>query len=246
MTYLDLVKRLVQELRIELSAKVTTVNPEPAASYGTTTELITSCSQWVQQAWIEIQEDQDNWNFMVTRTQFDLAEGQYSYDIADIVDTALDPVEYDRLVMFVAPGDYRYIWLNNGAVANPVPSRCYFVEPEHFFGFYDANRPAQGLPGTFSTDREGCLVFNTAPGNDDYNVEFNFKAQPQRLLADGDIPRGLHEKFHMLIVYRAMQFYSMGDEADKQYARATKLYKGWMNKLRLRELGGYSMPGTRS
>ena len=246
MTYLELVKRVAQELRVELSAKITSVSPEPPTEYGTGTELITSLSQWVQQAWLEIQEDQENWNFMVQRGRMDLVRGQYTYPIGTIVDAGCKEVIYDRLVPFVAPVDSRYIWINDGSIESSPPQPCYYVIPELFFGSADKfNDRTAGQANRYSIDREGCIVFDTYPDDDDYFIHFEFKALPHMLLLDDDVPRGLPTMFDMVIVYRAMMFYSMGDEADKQYARSEKLYKSWMNKLRLRQLGEYTMPGIR-
>jgi len=257
MNYLELVKRLASETGTELESKVTTVEVPPATAYGETTEHRTRLINWVRQAWIEIQEDQDQWNFMVRRASMPLVRGQTSYAIAELAEPdcngclpeECDPDEafYDYIVPFVAPQDYRYIWMVDGSTQQPNPQICYYVHPERFFGDRDRmNKTAFGQPSRYSIDRTGCIVFDASPSDDDYHIQFEYKLLPHEFLTDEDTPRGLPLKYHMLIIYKAMVYYAMFDEADKQVQRAAKLARDWMNKLRRDQLKEYTMPGTRS
>ena len=247
MDFLGLVKRLASETGTELQSKIESVVTPPAAAYGETKEHVTRLINWVQQAWLEIQEDQEQWNFMVKRGSMPLVRGQVSYPIAEIVNTGCEEVIYDYLIPFVAPRDYRYIWMVDGSQERPNPQICYYVPFEHFFGDRDRfNDRAFGQPSRYSIDRDGCIVFDVSPPSDDYHIEFEFKALPQELAEDTDLPRGLPNKYHMNIIYKAMIFYALFDEADKQVQRSSKLSRDWMNKLRRDQLKEYTMPGTRS
>lgn len=246
MNYLDLVKRLAVETGVELEAKITTTAVPPAVSYGSSKENTTRLIKWIQEAWNDIQLDQENWNFMVDRVQVDIAKGQISYEIGALVDAKVGSTVYDYIIPFVATLDYRYIWLVQGAASPVTRNKCFFVPPEQFFGERDRySDNSRGLPSRYSIDRKGCLVFDTIPDQDTYYLEFEFKRLPQVLTEDADIPL-FKEQHHMLIVYTAMTDYAGFDESGTQYQRAEKRRKNKMNKLRLTELRDYSMPGTRT
>ena len=247
MDFLALVRRLATETGTELETKITDVVVPPAASYGTTTEHRSRLVRWIQQAWTDVQEDQEQWDFMVFRDTMDLAENQTTYDIKAIIDG--DPPEvgitYDELVPFVAPADLRYVWLNDTRNTPPNRHICYYTPPERFFGHQDRfSDRARGLPSRYSIDRDGCIVFDAKPSSNDLNIEFEFRREPHQLVANSDVPAGIKPRFHEVIVYRAMVFYAFKDEADKQLKRSVKLYRDKMNKLRLRSLRDYAMSGT--
>ncbi len=247
MDFLTLVKRLASESGTELESKITSVAVPPAVAYGQTTEHRTRLVNWVRQAWLEIQEDQTQWDFMIERGTMPLAQGQVKYDIKALAVTPCDPACYDHIVPFVAPLDSRYIWIVDGDQVPSNPQICYYTPAEHFFGDRDRfNILAGGQPSRYSIDRDDCIVFDAAPSLDSYYIEFAFKKVPQELLIDTDVPEGLPLKFHMVIIYKALVYYSMFDEADKQVKRAMKLYKDWLNKLRGEELGEFTLVGTRS
>lgn len=246
MDFLKLVKRLATETGTELESKIDSVAIPPATAYGETTEHRTRLIQWIQQAWLEIQEDQEDWNWMVQTAQMSMVRGQVSYNIGEIVNIGCEEVIYDHLRPWVATLDYRYIWMVDGSTDRPNPQMCYYVPTEQFFGEVDRyNDQSFGPASRYSIDRKGDIHFDSTPQTDDYHIEFEFKALPQELLLDTDVPK-LPLKFHMLIVYKAMQYYAAFDEAATQYNRASKLYRDWMNKLRMAELKEYTLPGTRS
>lgn len=247
MNFLELVKALASETGTELETKVTSVAVPPATSYGETTEHRSRLVRWIQQAWSDIQEDQDQWDFMVQTTDIPLVTGQVVYPIADLVNAQAGEDIYDEIVPFTAPLDYRYIWLGKTVDSQLQLNPTYYVQPEFFFGDRDRyNINTTGVPSRWSIDRSGCIVFDAKPSNDDYHMRFQFKLLPQWLTDDADVPRNLPERYHMLIVYRAMVFYAGFDESQPQFGRASKLYRDMMNKLRLRYLREYSLPGTRS
>jgi len=242
--FLTLVKELSGETGTELTVKVTDVTLSPATSYGETTEHITRCIRWIQQAWIELQDDQ-KWDFMVAREQMPLLNGQTSYDIRQQVEDIVGTDVYDGIVPFVAPVDNRYIWVVNGASDPLVKQPCYYVPPEHFFGDRDRYINDQGQPYWYTIDRDNAFVIESAPTSNDWNIEFEYRLKPQTLSVNSDTPTGLPDKYHMLIVYWAMMDYADFDETDRQFKRAKRKYRRMLNKLRLQETREYTMPGVR-
>jgi len=259
MNFLELVKRLATETGTELESKIDSVVVPPAAAYGETTEHRSRLVRWIREAWIEVQEDQEQWDFMVRRGTMPLVRGQLSYDIASLTapdctgcspgDCDENDAAFDYLVPFVAPLDRRYIWMIDGR-SHPVNRNlCYYIPQEFFKGERDRySDRTSGLPARYTITRSDCIEFDVHPQNDDYNIEFAYKVLPQELLADDDELRGLvnKPKHHMVIVYKAMIYAALFDESDPQFKRATKLYRDRMNKMRRNELGDYSMVGTRS
>jgi len=241
MTYLGLVKRLVQELGTDLPEKVTSVAITPSTSYGSTTQFINDCVTWVKQAWIELQEDQQDWNFMRTSGLFALIGGQAQYDIT--LQAGLS--DYDGMRPFMASLDNRYIWINNNTTQPPGRQNCYYVKPEQWFGFVGRNPPAQGLPTRYTFTSNGCILFYPVPSTDSLSAEFRYLREVQELVADTDTPTGLPPKYHMDIVYRAMEYYSGYDEAQAQWKRALTRKRKMENKMYIELLPEYSAPGVR-
>lgn len=245
MNYLQLVQRLALESGAELQARITSVTTTPANAYGQTTEHINRLVTWIQQAWLEIQMDQDTpgWKFLRERTTIDLEEGQTSYNIALAVQTAEGSDLYDGIVPFVAPVARRYVWVFDSDVTPFNKQPCFYVPPEHFFGHVD--RTAQkGQPTQYSFDPDGCIVLDQGPPSDSWQMEFIYRRTPQLLAADDDEPI-MPDKFHALVVYRALRDHAGFDEKNPQYIRAERLYKHLMGKLRLEQLDDYTIVGTR-
>jgi len=249
MTFLELVKALAQETGVELQSKIETTVVAPAAGYGETKEHVGRLVRWTQRAWRDIQNDQPLWNFMKRTGVMPLAEGETTYDIKQIVDASLpagfEDWQYEELLPWVASFDARYIWMVNGAAEEPQRNFCYYVPPERFFGSISRyNDRNEGLPGRFTFDPGGHIVFDSKPPNDDLYIRFDYRAVQHTLQDDADEPRGLPEKFHDLIVYAAMAKNARFDESGPQIQESRKLYRDMMNKLRLEQLPAYSLPGT--
>ena len=249
MTFLELVKALASETGVELESKITSVSVPPESAYGGTTEHRSRLVRWIQRSWRDIQNDQPRWKFMIRNGQMALVKNQWTYDIKGIVDGDLpvgfEDYQYEEIIPFVAPRDARYVWIVDGGVPIPRREPCYYVPPERFFGHIDRfNDKNVGTPSRYTFDREGWIVFDSKPADDNLYLQFEYRVVQQELTADADVPRGLPEKFHELIVYGAMMKNSMFDESDPQYRRARTLYRDMMNKLRLEEMPDYSMTGT--
>ena len=239
--YLKMVKRLVQELGTELPEKVTSVAITPATSYGETTQYINNCVTWINQAWIELQEDQTDWNFMRTQGFFALTAGQAQYDIT--LQPDLD--DYDGLRPFVAIYSPRYIWLADGTTSPMVRTPIHYVPPEHYFGFYNKTVPGNAKPRLYTFTSNGCILLYPPPDSDSLNLDFRYQREVQELVEDTDTPTGLPPKFHMDVVYRAMEYYSGFDETDPQWKRAVARKRKMENKMYIELLPEYSAPGVR-
>ena len=247
MDFLTLVKRLATESGTELAAKIDDVATTEAAGYGQTTEHRSRLVEWINTAWLEVQEDQDQWDFMVGRIQVDISAGITEVPIGTLVNAAESETIYDTLVPFVATMEPRYIWLVDNSTSQPVKNKCYFVIPEQFFGELDRhNGDTVGTPPRFSINRNNCIVFDTTTNHANYALNIEFKKLPHQMVANTELPRDLPSKHHMLIVYKALTYYAGFDESGPQFQRAAKLYRDKMNKLRLNELRRYSIPGDRS
>jgi len=242
--YLELVKRLALEMGGELTERIESVATVPATSYGSSTEAILRCITWVQQAWLEIQDDQPNWAFMQAHGTCPLQLGQTTYDVAQAVEDDVGVDQFDGFIPYVASLDSRYVWVVNGNTDPLLKQPCYYIPPEHFFGYEDRVTTDKGRASTFSSAPDGCIVVAPAPAESGWYLEFDYNLKPQVLAADGDIPR-LPEKFHMLIVYWAMVEYGDFDESERQFKRAWRNYRRMRNKLRLEQTREYTMPGTR-
>lgn len=250
MTFLQLVQQLVLETGTDLNTRVDTVSWPPSYSYGESSQHIERCINWVRRAWLDLQEDQAEWGFMLHRAAMPMAEGQWSYPVKELVDAELlaqeEPYTFERLVPFTAYLDQRFIWVADGSNDRPGISPCYYIPYEQFYGMDDQrNRFERGRPARYTVGPDERIEFDRSPENDDFYAEFLFRHTPQELTTNDEEPIGLPPRFHDLIVYYAIEHYAGYDETNPQYIRAKRLTKRLRNKLRMKSTPEYTMVGTK-
>jgi hypothetical protein len=228
MTYLELVQRMMSECGV--SGTITTV----AGQQGS----IQRCVNWVQQAWTEIQTAHDDWTFM--RSSKLLGEG---VSFPTVSSQLFYPLGIAAGEIGLAADDFGHWDMDS--------FRCMTtsvgIQNETFMDhvLYDAWRDAYmyGAMQTVITRpvaiAEGpqsqlCL----GPASDGtYTITGDFYWAPQILEDDGDVPQNrggtftLPERFNMLIVYRAMDFYAAYESAPEVKQRANEGQGRMMPKL---------------
>lgn len=138
---------------------------------------------WVRDAWAEIQLERRDWRFNWALGELELREGERVYDLPDDFD------RWDADTLRLA-GD-RLAVLG-----------------------WDAMRdlpPTGGAPRRAAISPNGQIHLDGAP-QEDGRLTFEYWRTPQRLYHRHEVPR-LPERYHMLIVYRAMLQYALYEEA---------------------------------
>lgn len=134
----------------------------------------------VKKAWVEIQKERPDWDFMYADVSFSLASGTTSYSPTVIFGTSTpevgtwDRVVYDHSVLRFIP--YKeFVLLEDSSPGKP--------------SFYTIHPATQ------------ALVFNSLDGS--YSVTAYYTKTPQLLVNNTDTPI-LPQKHHHIIVYKAV------------------------------------------
>ena len=203
-TYLQLSTYLRQE--------TSDVGTGPTAVTSQTGELARIVN-WIDRAYTELQQEKD-WRWL--RKSFTVntvaSDGEYAY--TDVTDT----------VSLIAPTRFAF-WYKN-------TFKCYlssagvggeygllWIPWEQFRRIYRYGTQTDGPPCHVSEDPTQKFVLGPEP-DAVYVVSGDYHLGPQLLTANGDIPE-MPTRFHMLIVYEAMQKYGGHRAAPEAMLRAS-------------------------
>jgi len=229
MTYLGLVQRLQSESGTSGSAVTTLV--------GVTGEAL-RLKNWIAQAYVEIQALHHDWLWLMQDVQFDTIANQQSYSpttttfttpagvgIADFARWKIDPLagESSFRLWLASSGSDNETWLHE---VDYVAFRDYYL--------FGRRRVTYARPISISVDPQQNLLLGLGP-NDVYTVVGKYFQAPQFLSADADVP-AMPARFHMLIVYWALEHYSFYEAAPEVIAGATKFGKRMLRELEAAQL----------
>ncbi|WP_271270488.1 phage adaptor protein [Aliamphritea hakodatensis] len=170
---------------------------------------------WISQAWLEIQQERQEWRFMWGKESVSLVAGTRLYAKPDGVKS-------------IVPDSVKI----NGHIAS-------MVDYEAFRTRYDADTPS--IPRVIAEQPDGQIIISGTP-DAAYTLTFEVNKRPQLLVDDDDIP-SIPEEFHMAIVYRAMIDYAGFENAGEVYARAQKRLSDIMTALADDQLPPMSFAG---
>jgi hypothetical protein len=204
MTFLELVLRTRLECRSSGAAPDTVVDLS-----GMNKKFV----NWVAQAWIEIQSSQEYWKFMRQEFSFPVVAGVAEYppyaqvgDHANLADFRFWHEDTFRLYL---------------TASGLVDEQLLAYEPD-YDGFrncfrYGVRQP--GRPGLFTLrPRDEAVMFDVTP-EAAYTCVGDYQIEPVLLVANDDTPV-VDDRFHMLVVYGAMEKYGVDQAAAEVIARA--------------------------
>lgn len=151
---------------------------------------------WINDAWLEIQNRRRSWRFMWTQGSINLQLNTQAYSL---------------------PSDFKSV--DEGSVkvnGHRMIERDYAEFRDNFFS------PQQGRPYYFCRLPNGLLKLNSVP-NQSYTVTFDYFKKAQPLIENTDTP-SLPDEYHLLIVYLAMKSYGGYENAMEVYQRADVKY----------------------
>lgn len=184
---------------------------------------------WVSQAYLELQQERPNWNWMRVEVSFDTInqQNEYPYASAPLSLTNFsrwrensfrifkDSVGDERLLDQWGYNDFRDAWL----ISTDTITYAY--------------------PHSIAVSPTDSLIL-ALPPDGVYTVTGEYFKAPTELADDSDEP-SLPPRFHMLIVYRAMQDYGFYEAADEVVRRAIARYAEMMERMLLDEIEGVSI-----
>ena len=195
--------------------------------------------RWVRDAWIDIQNQRQDWLWMFGEFEAGINSPDSRYDAE--ADFGLD--RWAAWRTHDNDGNSA-ISLFKTSVGASEEGRLIWREWDDFYQtcLFGANRTRTGRPTHFSVDPSGQLAFWPTP-DAAYTVRGLYRKSPQELQANGDLPE-MPPRFHKLIVYGALLIGSRYDEALNQYPLWLIEYRKRMSELERDQLPGIELAGA--
>lgn len=171
---------------------------------------------WINQAWKEIQSDRLEWRFMWSQGSVTLQAGTQIHAL---------PADLKSL-------DGESLLLDG--------SRIGLLDYSVFRNNYRTSH--SGKPTECTILPNGQLKTNTVP-DQAYTLSFDYWAKPVSLSENADVPT-LPEEYHMLIVYKAMQYYAGYENAGEVYQDGRIRYEEMLPDVELTQLPAMTLPGA--
>ena len=210
MTFLQLVQRLRQESGTSGSPPATTV-----AQTGDMRRLV----DWISTAWMDIQNDKQDWFFMRQPVSFNSVAGQQSYTTTQAGIASFANFKIDSFRQF------------NPAMGYGSEQRLNFLPYDDFRDLYQYSsmRTTSQMPVIFSVDPQKNFLLGPIP-DQVYTINGEGYAMPTEMVADTDRPT-LPGQYHMAIVWRALMYYGQFEAAPEAYSHGQVEYTRLMNRL---------------
>lgn len=191
---------------------------------------------FVNEAWVSIQQLHPNWLWMRASMTFPTVANQPAYTLAQIQATGAGLANFSY-------------WERDSF-------RCYLTaigypnELPLAYRPYDQWRDLYQI-GSLRSAPSQPIVLTTLPALGiglgptplaGYTISGDYFAAPTELTEDADIP-AMPAQFHMLIVYRAMMLYASGEAAGEVYQAGSNLYNEMIGRLELSQLPEFLSAG---
>jgi hypothetical protein len=205
-SYLQLCQRVRQEAAISGAG--------PSAVTGQTGQYAAIVT-WVARAWLEIQNENTNWNFLWDELSFDTIDGTQDYTPQKNSETPKRFSE-DMHVYTKALGTDDSAWLKK-------------LDWAKFKDTYATGVKEKGRPKYFAYKPNGAITFYPIP-NDAFTVTVDFYRPPQVLAANTDVPL-IPSEFEDAIIYKALMYWAEYSDAREVYQGSSANYERVMNRM---------------
>lgn len=186
--------------------------------------------RWIRQADIDLQNEHEDWTFLDREFSFQTEEDKARYTLAELDALGVTDVGmWDRDKMLVTDATSR-------------SSKVYWADFRLFHHRYGTAMIKADRPTFFAILPEGGLALGPTP-DAEYAISGWHRRKATPMLIDADVPL-VPEPFHQAIVWKALTYYGMNEEAPLIMARGEQLYREALHKMRLRYLPDIRMPGV--
>ena len=179
---------------------------------------------WIIDSWVEIQEEQPDWEWMRKDVVFNTVAQQSTYipTQANVTDLGSWKERSFRA------------YLTSAGIGSE--QLLGFKDYRVFRDYYllSTRKTTYARPTEITVAPNKSLILGLIP-NDVYTVSGEYYKTPVILAADADIP-DMPVRFHNAIVYKAMMKYGAFEAASEVYDRGEKELKTMLNKLRMDQL----------
>lgn len=167
---------------------------------------------WIDRAWQDIQIDRPNWLWMRATASFTTVAQQAEYPYASA------PLSLTNFAQWV-PRSFR---IYKTSISNEM-ILDEWASYEQFRDTYliGTQRTSYGYPSSIVVSPTKSLILALPPDDTSYTVSGDYYKLPTVLSDDSDEP-DMPSRFHMLIVYRAMELAGFKESASEMIAVAQK------------------------
>ncbi|MEO0504440.1 MAG: hypothetical protein AAFZ14_14020 [Pseudomonadota bacterium] len=199
----------------------------PSTTVGNTDRLAKIVS-WTSQAYTRIQTARNDWRWLNREGELTLLANTRRTTKASLAEDGVPASRFATWLYDPEQGEGSWsAYETSQGVANERPLR---FEHWHFFYRYRLRGPEDTNPPVrFSIDNQDRVVVDPVPTTE-WTMRCRFKAGPQTLAADDDVPE-MPEQFHQMIVWRALMFLANFDEATTQLPEWKGNYEALYGKI---------------
>ena len=174
---------------------------------------------WIKQAWTEIQEVNPDYLWQRKSIDFETVAGQGRYYPPEFTVPVTDFENWRN-------GSFR-VYLNTVDNENLMSQLPYDTFRDTYL--YGSSRTTQGYPTVVTVAPDKSLQVALIPDRV-YHIVADYYTLPQELTLDTDVPL-MPSRFHMAIVYKAMQWYGSYENAPEVVMRGIDGYTRLMSNL---------------
>ncbi len=135
----------------------------------------------------------------------------------------------DSISAFKSGSCGEYLLCHDGAIGGSDQRPVYFVEQDRFDGYYNKSVVNSGRPLFYTQKKPGQITLYPNPDKP-YVLTIPHKTMPTELTADGSTPN-MPSKFHMLIVYQAMEYFGGTSESLRVRGVAQQMKQAMLSEL---------------
>lgn len=196
-------------------------------------------TQWVVQAYEDIQRSQPSWRWLNEEFSGGLLASTrvYASDALGITERFARWIERDE-------DDCPVPTIYKTSEGQATERHLRFVDYSTFRRTLSVGTQAvqTGRPNVYSVDDQNRLVFFPTP-DAEYTVRGKYYKAPQQLTGDSTVPE-MPEQFHRLIQWKALLILATFDEAFNQLGQWQRQHDTIMGELRLNQLPPLKHPGA--
>lgn len=204
MTYLELCKEL------RLQAGISGNGPDSVENQ---TGQLGRVTNWINQAWADLQRSRTEWKFMKVDFTFDTVADKRDYTPSEVgVTNMRDWDKYSFYIFHTADGE---------ETESGLPYMSYELWRNTYRSQMNVRELAR--PGRFTVLRDDSIRFESSP-DDIYTINGEYKRCTCQMAVNDDEPTGLPEEFHMIIVWKALMYYASYENAPEVMDEAEVAY----------------------
>jgi hypothetical protein len=185
---------------------------EPTATTGQTGRL-GQIVNWYNAAWLELQQERNDWRFMVGSFSVNTTSGDGAYSLTDLGLTAAGFRDFRRETLKI------YLTSAGSDTQGPLD----FMDYDCWNAQFNTGAQSNSYPRWFTIDHDNDLLLAPKPDGI-YTVTGEYMKAATELSGDDDTPE-LASEWHLAIVYLGMMSYGRYAGAPEVFADGERKWK---------------------